>query len=426
MERRSFLVTMSALAGGMALGQAPFALANQSEFLASLVETNNPFAYWARIRDQFVFPRDYTYLNTGGIGAVPNLVLEAVKQEMDALEVHPSPSLNMQEWNAIKENTKDLLSPQCCTDELALVSTATEGINIIINGLPLQAGDEVIVSTHEHPAVCVPVLNRMRRDGIVIRTFDPDRERALGNVERIEALITDRTRLIFISHITCTTGQRFPLREIGELARSHDILFAVDGAQAAGSMPMNIVTDQVDFYTFSGHKWTLGPKRTGVLYVRLDRLDVLRPITVGAYSDAGHNIIEQTLEFQPTAQRFEYGTQNESLFRGMKVGMDFVKTIGLDTIRNHNKRLAEQFVERITPMNGVEIISPAEEEYRTSMISFRVDGMNNRDITSQLSAEGIRVRVVDEVGLNAIRVSFHVYNNEDDVDRIVGVLNTIL
>ena len=419
MKRRNFINSMVLLSGGILIPGKKVAGVSDNTLEGLAKDFPDEETFWKTVREQFIFPEDYAYLNTGGIGAVPTLVLNKVSQSMNELEIYPKPGHNHTKWIEIKEKCTELLGSDIKHEELALISTATEGINIVINGLPLGKGDEVITSTHEHPALHIPLLNKMQRHGIVIKSFVPDLNSGSGNVEKIKNLITKRTKLVFISHITCTTGQCFPLQEIGELTRDKNIWFAVDGAQAVGSKTMEIKKWNVDFYTFSGHKWTLGPKRTGVLFVREELLDILRPTTVGAYSDDGYDILKQELKLHPTAQRYEYATQNEALFWGMGKGVDFVKTIGLKKIWEHNRMLAEQFYSGLKNINDVQILSPEEEKYRTSMISFKIIGINYREVASYLSEKRIRVRVVPEANLEGIRVSFHVYNNEEEVERIL-------
>ena len=418
---------MGAFTGSTLFSRPDRTLSESLPLTGKPLTTADENTFWKIVREQFIFPRDYAYLNTGGIGAVPTLVLNKIKTGMNQEQIHPKPGHDHKRWVNIKEKCTGLLSPKCQKEELALVSTATEGINIIINGLPLKKGDEVITSTHEHPAVHVPLLNLMQREGIKIRIFEPDLKNGMGNLDRINQLINKKTRLIFISHVTCTTGQLYPVKEIGQLAKDRELWFAVDGAQAVGSMPMDIVECGIDFYTFSGHKWTLGPKRTGVLYVRKELLDTLRSITVGAYSNGGYDIFKMDMTFDPTAQRYEYATQNEMLFYGLGAGVDFVRTIGLQRVLDHNKSLAEKFYEGLKDIPGIEVISPEESEYRTAMITFRVKGQNIREIANELSnRRGIRVRHVPEVGLEGLRVSFHVYNNESEVDRILRELNALV
>lgn len=427
MKRRHFINAIGAVAGGAIIGKPANIFASPLFMKKSLENAPDDDTFWKIIREQFIFPRDYIYFNTGGIGAVPSLVLNKVGSRMLELEKYPKPGHDHNNWLEVKRICTGLLGPDCSTDELALVSTATEGINIIINGLPLKKGDEVITSTHEHPALHVPLLNRWQRNGVKIRSFDPDMNKGLGNVERIRSLINKKTRLIMLAHITCTTGQIFPLKEIGDLARQNNIWFGVDGAQAAGSMPIDIKKLPVDFYTFSGHKWMLGPKRTGVLYVRINLLDILQPVTVGAYSDNGYDVKKGDLQFQPSAQRYEYATQNEALFMGMGTGAEFVQTIGLQKIWNHNRQLAEMFYQGLKSIPEVEILSPHEEKYRSAMISFKIQGEDYQKIASYLTGKKrIRVRVVGEAGLNGIRVSFHIYNNQNEVKKILDEIRNFI
>jgi selenocysteine lyase/cysteine desulfurase len=419
MERRSFFKTMAALIGSTFWPDSSRGLATLEDVKQAVPAGPQEERWWRLLRRQFIFPEDYTYLNTAGIGTPPHLVMQQVQARWRELEVYPGAGHDMQEWGQIKAKCAALMGKSCTREEIALTSTATEGINIIVNGLPLQAGDEVITSTHEHAALNIALLNRMQRHGIGIRTFEPDMDRADCNLERIERLITPRTRLIFISHITCTTGQLLPVKEIGRLARARGLWFALDGAQAVGQMPVNIDEYGVDFYTLSGHKWLLGPKRTGILYVRKELLETLRPCTVGAYSDQEYDIRKRTLRLYPTAQRYEYATQNAALFYGLGVAIDFINLIGIPAIWRRNRGLAEMFYRGLCQIPAARILSPSQEKYRTAMITFKLPGTDYRQAAVHFNEKRIRVRIVPEVGLEAIRVSFHLYNSEADVARIL-------
>lgn len=417
MNRNQFLITLGTITGGTLMARPLFA--DYSIPGEEMKKAADDKSFWKLIREQFLFPEDYSYLNTGGIGAVPLLVLNKVKTFMDNTEIYPRPGHDHERWLEIKETCCKLLGDDCSKEELAFTSTATESINIIINGMNLKKGDEVITSTHEHPALHIPLLNQVKTRGVVLKTFHPDLKSGLGNVQRIRKLITGKTRLIFISHVTCTTGQVFPIKEIADLAKSEGILFAVDGAQAVGQTPVDLKNFGVDCYAFSGHKWVLGPKRTGVLFVRKDKLEAIQPVTVGAYSDDGYDIETGTLSYHPDAQRFEYGTQNESLFYGLQAGAEFIHTIGVDRIIERNRRMAEKFYAGLKTLSAITLISPEEEKYRSSIISFKSGSHDYRDMAAYLSEKRIRVRVVPEANLEGIRVSFHLYNDDSDVDKIL-------
>ena len=230
------------------------------------------------------------------------------------------------------------------------------------------------------------------------------------------------TRLIFVSHVTCTTGQRLPAREIAALARARGIWFALDGAQAPVCVPLDIADCGADFYTCSTHKWIMGPLRTGFLYIRPGLLGVLRPLTVGAYSSERYDILKNEFALHPTAQRFEYGTQNDALFLALGKAVEFVGQIGTDRIWKHNHALAERFYRGLLDLPGAEIASPAEEAYRSAMITFRLKDLEFGRVNEYLAKKRIRVRPVAEGGVNGIRVSFHICNHDGDVDQILSAL----
>jgi selenocysteine lyase/cysteine desulfurase len=423
MNRKEFLRGMAAVAGSLVVPRTAGAVDFHTALQAASASGED--AFWKLIRDEFVLDPGWSYLNFGGLGTCPMPVLNSFWEWTRTEERAPSAGHDEKVWWDVKERLARLLGPTCRKEDLALIGCATEGINAIINGLPLKKGDEVITSTHEHVAVNVGLLNRMQRDGIVIRLFEPDLVRARGNVERIASLVSAGTRLILVSHVTCTTGQLFPAAAIAKLARDRNVWFAMDGAQAPVCVPFDIVDTGVDFYTSSTHKWLMGPKRTGFLYVRQGMLDTLRPVTAGAYSSERNDINKLDLALHPTAQRYEYGTQNDALFFALGAAIDFVQTIGMPRIWAHNHALAEKFYQGLQGIAGAEILSPQEVAYRTAMISFRMKNVTYAQINEHLAKAKIRVRPVTEGGLNCIRVSFHICNHEPEVDSILAALRTL-
>ena len=215
MNRRSFIGSVSAVMGALFLGKAELFTQGITDGIPDFSISLDDESFWKVIREQFVFTQDYIYFNTGGIGALPSVVLQRLKSSIDEGEIYPRPGHDLDDWRNIKSKCTGLLSPNCAKEEIAFVSAAKESINIILNGLPLKAGDEVITSTHKHPALHVPLINLSKREGIVIRTLNPVLQQGRKNIELIDRLINNRTKLVFISHVTCTTGQIFPIKEIG-------------------------------------------------------------------------------------------------------------------------------------------------------------------------------------------------------------------
>jgi selenocysteine lyase/cysteine desulfurase len=423
MKRKEFFKWGAAFIGSLALPREIKAIDFRHLLEGAAAEGDDSF--WKMVRDQFILDPDWSYLNFGGLGSCPLPVINSLLEWTQSEERAPSAGHDEKEWWSVKEKLARVLGKTCRKEDLGLISTATEGVNLIVNGLPLKKGDEVITSTHEHVAVNSALLNRMQRDGIVIRLFEPDLKNGLGNVDRISRLINSRTRLILVSHVTCTTGQRFPDKEISKLAREKGIWFALDGAQAPVCVPFDIVETGVDFYTASTHKWIMGPKRTGFIYVRQGLLDTLRPMIAGGYTSEKNDITKGEFVFHPTAQRYEYGTQNDALFFALGKAIDFVETIGLERIWQHNHTLAEKFHDGLLEIPGVEIVSPEEERYRSAMIGFRMKDHPHDKINEHLSKDKIRVRSVTEGGLNSIRVSFHVCNHDGEVAKILDSLKRL-
>lgn len=429
MKRRAFLHTVGGLAGGLAAGRGIAASgrsvpASPEWPPADRAGQDDP-RFWHVVRRQFQLPADFAYLNTAGLGASPFAVTSTLAAWTDREETNPAPGHSEDDWSRIRARCASLLGPSCSADEIALVSTATEGINAILNTIPLTRGDEVITSTHEHASLVIPLLHKMQTHGIAVRTFEPDLVRASGNVDRIAALAGARTRLIFISHVTCTTGQVMPVAGIGRFAAGRGIAFALDGAQALAHVPFDVAATGAHYYAASCHKWLLGPKRTGILFVRRDRLSSAEPTIVGAYSDAASSMQDRRLVLRPGAQRFEYGTQNDALVYGVESAVDFVSAIGLPAVWKRNRALAEQCVAGAGRIPGIELLSPSEAPDRSAIVTFKVAGRDNRQVASELVRRRLRVRSVTEGGLDAVRASFHVYNDEPEVERLLLALREI-
>jgi len=429
MKRRAFLHTVGGLAGGLAAGRAVAASGRPGPAVPAWPFSQarpDDAGFWQALRRQFQLPPDFAYLNTAGLGASPLAVTQTLTAWTNREEANPAPGHSEDDWSRIRARCATLLGPSCGADEIALVSTATEGINAILNTIPLTRGDEVITSTHEHASLVIPLLHKIQTHGIAVRTFEPDLVRAAGNVDRIAALAGPRTRLIFISHVTCTMGQAMPVADIGRFAAVRGLAFALDGAQSLAHLPFDIAATGAHYYAASCHKWLLGPKRTGILFVRRDRLPTAVPTIVGAYSDAASSMQDRHLVLRPGAQRFEYGTQNDALIYAIESAVDFVDSIGVPLLWARNRALAEQCVAGLARISGIELLSPSDPQDRSAIVTFKAPGRDNRQVAAELVRRKLRVRSVTEGNLDAVRASFHVYNDSTEVDRLLLALREIV
>lgn len=375
-------------------------------------------AFWSLVREQFPLTRERIYLNTGGLGASPYVVIEAVKNKITELERICETGHSEELWHDIKSKAGQILG--CKPEELAYMRNATEGIAIVCNGLPLKRGDEVITTTHEHVGNTLSWLARQKRDGIVMKAFEPSTHSAQENLERMQKLLTKRTRALSIPHITTSTGQILPVKQIGEWAAVNKLWYFIDGAQAAGMLPMNLHEIGCHAYAASGHKWLLGPKGTGLLYVRADALDLIASKYLGGYSNTGEfDMRTGAFQFHPTAQRYEYGTVSTPLFVGLGAAMEFLLKIGPDNIWRRDHAMASALKEGLLKL-GVEVNSPQNPEEHGAIITFTLRNMERSKLQNFLAEKyQLRTRGIYEGGLDAIRISLHLYNSFAEVDKVL-------
>ncbi|MDA0314754.1 MAG: aminotransferase class V-fold PLP-dependent enzyme [Bacteroidetes bacterium] len=380
-------------------------------------------AYWKAIRSQFPLTTDRTYLNTGTFGPAPFSVLDAI--EKSNRDINTSGEYGNSDQERIQLTQFFGIKPT----ELSITHNTTEGINILAWGIPLQAGDEVILTSHEHVGNALPWLNRAKFDGIVLQTFEPKGTQE-ENLTEVQKLINPKTKVIALPHVTCTTGLVFPIQEICKLAQTHGILTAIDGAHGAGTFDLDLHALGCDFYAGCFHKWMLGPSGTAFLYVREESLEKLRPIMIGGHSDTGWDmtVSPPTLTgYVPSARRFDYGTQSKSLAVGMVSATEFHAKIGKSNIEARLRTLNQYLLDGLSDMSSkLNILTPVEKESRISLLSFRPKNMSYQTCGNALGNAGFRIREIPEGGVNAIRISTHIYNTKEELDAFLLCLQQIL
>lgn len=418
-SRREFLQKLSigALAPGLTGFKAKPSSQNQLNHLLKGDE------FWDNVREQFPLTKDRVYLNNGTFGPSPTPVLKALKNSFDETNTigeygHINPLRGqLADFVGIKES------------EISLTHNTTEGINIMTWGLPLKSGDEVIITYHEHVGNAVPWLNRAKLHGIVLVPFEPA-DNQEENLDLIKKLVTPRTKVIAVPHVTCTTGLVMPIKEIADFARSKNIFTAIDGAHGAGTFDLNLRDLGVDFYASSYHKWMLGPNGSGFLYVKEDHLDQLQAYQVGAYSDSGYNLTSSPPVlngYAKSAHRYDYGSQSLPMIQGVIAATEFHSEIGKGRIEARIRELNQYLFEGLSEMkNQIDILTPEERSSRICMITFKSIKQENESVYREMSNGGFRIRIVPEAGLNAIRISTHIYNNKKEIDNFLTQVQKVL
>ncbi len=411
LSRRSFLKTLTA---GAAVGTAfpAMAIADQPPTMLHVQDEG----FWARYRDQFPLRSTRYFLNTAGLGPSPDPVIDVLvegvrENEYTGENGHPKPS----------EHAASLFG--CDLDELGYTHNTTHGMSVIAAGLPLSAGDEVVITSHEHVGGLICWLNRRDNDGIVVKTFEPSLDPD-ETMQRLNDVLTPRTKVVSVSQVTCSNGLVLPVKQISQLCRDRGIFSVLDGAQAAGHSDFSLHDIGCDFWTTSGHKWLLGTKGTGYLYIKRERLDDLKLSLAGAYSTEAH--LEQPMDLDPSARRHFVGTQNWALFNALDVAVRLVGEVGLANVQQRCQALATQLKNGLSKIGGVEILSPLTPANSVGITTFKLAGKEYGHVQGRMSNEfRLRTRGVYEGGLDANRVSTHVFNQPDEVERVIEAVRVI-
>ena len=421
-NRRSFIKNAALAVPGLAvLGESALTAPPTSLTLPTWgsVPAND---YWDEVRARYALSDHRAYMNTGGLGPCPRPVLDRYLELTNELQ-----TVSETGHRYIEEAREPVASFfGANASEISFTRNATEGNATIASGLGLNAGHEIVIDSHAHPGGAIPWLNQLKANGIVVRLFDPDAPTAAGILERIEEAITPRTRVVQISHVTAPTGILLPAKAIADLAHSHGCWFHIDGAQSAGMLPIDLHQIGCDSWATSGHKWLGAPHGTGILYIRRDRLNEVLPTEIGAYSDAGYSLPDH-LDYIDTSRRHESGTRNAPLVEGVQNACTFISEIGIARVRERGLELTSALRAGLESIPSVQVLTPEDEAIRGSILTFKSSKMSYSDLNKALSTEHkLRLRVVTEVNLNAIRVSLHVFNSMHEVERVIEGVRSVL
>ncbi len=418
-SRKSFLRQLGA--GAIGLGAARLWAGNASAGpLPALPSFAGPTqaAYWEAVRRAYRFDAGLHYFNTGGLGPCVQAVRELVDSTEDQLE--DQVETGHARYEAARTTVAAFLG--CAVDEIAFVRNATEGNGIVAGGLELGRGDEVIFESHAHPGGSFPWLLQAQRRGVAVRLFEPDPASAEGNLERIQALMTSRTRVVQVSHVTAPTGIVMPVAAIARLCAGRGVWFHVDGAQSAGMFPFSLRELGCDSYATSGHKWLGAPRETGILMIKRSRQEAVTPPLVGAYS-GDVDALSGPLQFAPGAARYEYGTRDVAKVVGLTGALGWQERVGRERIAAHGRELARRLRAHLDVLPDLEILTPAAPELSASMLTFRSRRVGYRELFDRLmSRHRMRCRPVSEQGLDALRVSCHLFNQTAEVDALAEAI----
>ena len=422
-SRREFIRT-SAAAGAAAvsrpvsldaLAAAGVQAGQQSAEEVAVIEP-----YWREVRQTFTLDPSLINLNNGNSSPSPRTVHEAFKRHLDdtnRLPVHYRTLLEQRFDDVRREVATEF---GCDATELAFTRNATEALHIAQLGLELQPGDEVIATDQDYPRMLWLWDQRARRDGIVVKRVQfPVPATAADLIQRFESAITPRTRVMQFCHITNTTGQLFPARELCRLARSRGIVSIVDGAQAVGHIPFQLRDLECDLYGTSLHKWLMAPHGTGFLYVRREGIERLWPLYAAIDSMRG-----DIRKFE------EIGTHPAAARAAIADALTFHRAVGADRKAARLRYLTMRWINGLRSRPQVRILSSLEPNETWGIASFAIQGVNaGAVVPAMLQKHNIVVSAAVNQGLpgpvldySGIRVTPNIYTSIEEIDRFVAAV----
>ncbi len=377
-----------------------------------------------QIRQQMPATTSHIYLNTGTFGPIPDCVIQAMQEcirndwQDGRLGAAAFEAIGTTYSNA-RTGIARLLNAGA--DEVALTDSTGDGLNIISFGFDWHEGDEVITTNHEHISLLAPLYQLRDRYGVIIRFADigPSAEKPI--LKAIADLVTPRTRLISISHVTWTTGSVLNISEVAYMGREWGIPVLIDGAQSAGAIPIDVKALGVDFYAIPMQKWLCGPDGTGALYVRKEMLDLVSPTYVGYWSIKHEEGFEW--ELLDSAQRFEGGGRQTAAIAGQAAVLSwFEQTVGHQWLFERIASLSRYASQVLREVPGLSILTPHPGE--SGLVSFTLEGRDSTEIVTDLR-ERYNMFIRNIPSTKSLRISTGFYNTEEEIEKLVVALKEI-
>lgn len=378
-----------------------------------------------------VYNRPLIYLDNAATTQKPLCVLDAMREEYLNVNanVHRGVHYLSQQatdlHEAARERVRQFINARK-TEEIIFTRGTTESINLVASSFcydMMKAGDEVIVSEMEHHSNIVPWQLQATRQGIVVKVL-PINDNGELRMEALETMITEKTKLISIAHVSNVLGTVNPVEEIIKTAHAHGVPVLVDGAQSAPHLKVDVTALDCDFYAFSGHKM-YGPTGVGVLYGKEEWLDRLPP-----YQGGGEMIDRVSFDHTTFAQlpyKFEAGTPDYVATHGLATAIDYMEHIGMENITAYERELTSYCMEKMSEIDGIRLFGTQKE--KDAVVSFLVNDIHHLDMGTLLDRLGIAVRtghhcaepLMHRLGIQGtVRASFAFYNTKEEVDALVA------
>jgi len=381
--------------------------------------------------------KPFIYLDNAATSLKPIQVIEAVTNyyEKHCANIHRGVHKLSQEASQLYEEAHDKVARFIgakSREEIVFVKNTTEAINYVAYGLDWKPGDEVITTVMEHHSNIVPWQLIRDRFGVKIKFLDL-KDKWYLNLEQLEDLITEKTKLVTVVHVSNVLGTINPVEEICKIAHEHEVPVLIDGAQAVPHLPVDVKRIKCDFLAFSAHKM-LGPTGVGALYIREGLGDDMCPTFGGG--DMIRRVTLEKSEWNVMPWKFEAGTPNIAGGIGFGAAVEYLGKLGMEWVRNHEKELTKYLLERLFEIPKVTVYGPEDVEKRGGVVAFTVEGLDSHEVAMYLDElENIAIRsgvhcaepLHMKLGISSsARASVYVYNTKEEIDILCDTLEKVV
>lgn len=376
-------------------------------------------AYWDAVRQYFLFEDKLIMMNNGTVGPMPKPVFNTLMKYFRTQVSNPFDVYNFLPAKKEEVRTKLAQFINASPDEVSLTSNTTEGLNFVINGLDLKEGDEVLVSSMEHPGSINPWRLKAKRYGVVIKEvplgLPPKSTEEI--VKAFAAAVTPRAKIISLGHTVYISGLISPIKELSKMAHDKGLLLMADSAHGLGMISLNMKELGCDFFASSPYKWLGAPTGIGLLYVRKEAQDKLWPTVVSS----GWDTTASARKYDPQGQRAD------AMVYALGEAIEFIDHIGKVKVEKRIKALAAYLKQGLAKIPGVKINTPLDPYLSAGLTAFSAEGVENSKIVDYVRDKyNLVVRTIGSKEMAAVRVSTPIYISFKEVDMLLEGVNQLV
>ncbi len=373
----------------------------------------------------FPVTAERVFLAHAGVAPLPRVACDAMAEFCDRGSKHAQEN----SWAngrvlAARQSAAELLG--CSSDEIALLGPTALGLSLVANGIDWKPGEEVVYYRDDYPANVYP-WTELERRGVRPVCLRPERPGAI-NWDTVEAALSSRTRLVTLATCNFLSGYRVDIDDIGPRLKERGILLCLDGIQTLGAFPLSM--EHVDFLSADSHKWMLGPAGAGIVYIREESKELVRPSLLGSWNVQSPDFVAQdSIAFESGGRRYEPGMLNLPGIIGMAAALRLLLDCGIDRVANRILELRQALLERLLPL-GFTVYGAAETDTVTSqsgIVTVSHPGLDLKDVARILESERITASCrQNRTGESFLRFSPHFYNTPEEFDRVKEVLSRVV